>query len=141
LQTPICVRVDEEAIGHPIGNRHRGLPATCRPQPESFEEPMSKHCTHTNQIARVVPSALGCEECLKIGSEWVHLRLCRTCGHVGCCDDSPNRHATKHFHATSHPIIEGYDPPEGWGWCFVDKVMLDLGTDTTPQRGPIPRYY
>jgi hypothetical protein len=100
-----------------------------------------KHCTHGDQIAHVVPSALGCEECLETGSRWVHLRLCRTCGHVGCCDDSPNRHATKHFHATAHPIIEGYDPPEGWGWCFVDKVMLDLGADTTPQRGPIPRYY
>jgi hypothetical protein len=103
--------------------------------------PMSKRCTHLNQIAHVAPSALGCEECLKTGEPWVHLRLCRTCGHVGCCDDSPNRHATKHFHATNHPIIEGYDPPEGWGWCFVDKLMLDLGNDTTPQNGPIPRFY
>jgi len=101
---------------------------------------MSKHCTHTSAIHTVVPSALGCEECLKTGDQWVHLRLCRTCGHVGCCDDSPNRHATKHFRATQHPIIEGYDPPEGWGWCFVDKVMLDLGADTTPHNGPIPRY-
>ena len=67
----------------------------------------------------------------------MHLRLCRTCGHVGCCDDSPNKHATKHFHATQHPIIEGYDPPEGWGWCYVDEVFVDLGDDTTPQRGPI----
>jgi hypothetical protein len=105
-----------------------------------IEEPrMSKSCTHTDSIAHVTPSALGCEECLKTGSMWVHLRLCRTCGHVGCCDDSPNRHATKHFKATQHPIIEGYDPPEGWGWCFVDEVMVDLG-ETTPQNGPIPRY-
>jgi uncharacterized UBP type Zn finger protein len=74
---------------------------------------MSDECTHTDTIREVTPSALGCEECLKIGSPWVHLRLCRTCGHVGCCDDSPNRHATKHFHQTRHPIIEGYDPPEG----------------------------
>jgi len=103
---------------------------------------MSKtHCTHANSIKTVTPSALGCEECLKIHQKWVHLRLCRTCGHVGCCDDSPGRHATKHFHATQHPIIEGYDPPEGWGWCFVDEVFLDLGDRTTPQRGPIPRYY
>jgi hypothetical protein len=65
-----------------------------------------------------------------IGSPWVHLRLCRTCGHVGCCDDSPNR-ATRHFHATGHPIIEGYEPPEGWGWCYVDEVML---------RSQRPRY-
>ena len=102
---------------------------------------MSKHCTHTESIAHVVPSALGCEECRKSGSVWVHLRLCRTCGHVGCCDDSPNRHAWAHFQATRHPIIEGYDPPEGWGWCYVDRVGLDFGSDTTPQNGPIPRYY
>jgi hypothetical protein len=110
-------------------------------KPSAVQEiPMSQHCTHTAGIRKVVPSALGCEECLKTGSMWVHLRLCRTCGHVGCCDDSPNRHATQHFHATQHPIIEGYDPPEGWGWCFVDKVMLDLSDDTTPHNGRIPRY-
>ena len=102
---------------------------------------MAKTCTHLASMRKVTPSARGCEECLKIGSRWVHLRLCRTCGHVGCCDQSPHRHATKHFHATGHPIIEGYDPPEGWGWCYVDEVFLDLGDDTTPQLGPIPRYY
>ncbi len=101
---------------------------------------MADECTHTDQIRKVAPSALGCEECLKIHSRWVHLRLCRICGHVGCCDQSPHRHARKHFHATNHPIIEGYDPPEGWGWCYIDKVALDLADDTTPQNGPIPRY-
>jgi ubiquitin-hydrolase Zn-finger-containing protein len=73
---------------------------------------MSDECTHTGAIRDVTPSALGCEEYLKIGSPRVHLRLCRICGHVGCCDDSPNRHATKHFHNTRHPIIEGYDPTQ-----------------------------
>ena len=97
-------------------------------------------CSHLDEIRDVVPSALGCEECLKIGSRWVHLRLCRVCGHVGCCDDSPHRHARKHFHATKHPIIEGYDPPEGWGYCYIDDVTFSLGDRTTPQRGPIPRY-
>ena len=101
---------------------------------------MSDTCTHADGIRDVTPSALGCEECLKSGSIWVHLRLCRTCGHVGCCDDSPNRHATKHFHATHHPIIEGYDPPEGWGWCYVDEAVLDLSDRMTPHNGPIPRY-
>src|SRR5712675_2359214 len=72
---------------------------------------MTKTCTHLDTIRDVTPSAKGCEECLKTGSPWVHLRICRTCGHVGCCDDSPNRHATKHFRTTAHPIIEGYDPP------------------------------
>ena len=67
-------------------------------------------CSHEAAIRDVIPNALGCEECLKTGSLWVHLRLCRSCGHVGCCDDSPNRHATRHFRETRHPAIEGYDP-------------------------------
>jgi hypothetical protein len=100
-----------------------------------------KSCSHIAGIQTVTPSALGCEECLKSGSVWLHLRICRTCGHVGCCDDSPNKHATKHFHATQHPIIEGYDPPEGWGWCYVDEVLFDLSDRKTPHNGPIPRYY
>src|ERR1700719_4089663 len=102
---------------------------------------MAKGCTHIAGIRSVTPSALGCEECLKSGSVWLHLRICRTCGHVGCCDDSPNKHATRHFHATNHPIIEGYDPPEGWGWCYVDEVLFDLSNRKTPHNGPIPRYY
>ena len=97
-------------------------------------------CAHAAWLRRVTPSARGCEECLAIGSPWVHLRLCRGCGHVGCCDESPHRHATAHFHTTGHPIIEGYDPPEGWGWCYVDEIFLDLGEDTTAQVGPIPRW-
>jgi len=68
-------------------------------------------CRHIDTIRAVTPSSRGCEECLKSGSVWLHLRLCRQCGHVGCCDDSPHRHATAHFHATRHAIIEGYDPP------------------------------
>jgi uncharacterized UBP type Zn finger protein len=82
-------------------------------------------CAHLDQINRdVVPSAKGCEECLKIGSAWVHLRLCLTCGHVGCCDSSPNRHATKHFHATQHPIVTSVEPGETWTWCYVDDRFL-----------------
>jgi hypothetical protein len=100
---------------------------------------MSRPCGHRPTIATVTPSARGCQECLVSGSPWVHLRICRSCGHVGCCDDSPNRHATRHFQATQHPIIEGYDPPEGWGWCYVDKTMVEL-PDQTPQLGPIPRF-
>jgi ubiquitin-hydrolase Zn-finger-containing protein len=102
---------------------------------------MTKVCSHLGSIKKVTPSARGCEECLKTGSQWVHLRICRSCGHVGCCDQSPGRHATHHFHSTGHLIIEGYDPPEGWGWCYMDEVFFDLGTNTTPQKGPIPRYY
>jgi hypothetical protein len=100
---------------------------------------MSETCSHSASVRNVQPSALGCEECLKSGSWWVHLRLCRQCGHVGCCDSSPNRHATKHYRATTHPIVEGYDPPEGWGWCYVDEIYVDI-PDTTRQRGPIPKF-
>lgn len=96
-------------------------------------------CEHLDTVRVVTPSALGCEDCLKTGDEWVHLRLCRSCGHVGCCDDSLNRHARKHFESTGHSIIEGYDPPEGWGWCFVDAKFVRLPS-RTPQRGPIPKF-
>lgn len=102
--------------------------------------PDASTCEHAALIAKVSPSAKGCEECLRIGSPWVHLRVCRICGHVGCCDSSSHRHATAHFRATGHPVMEGYDPPEGWGWCYMDEIELDLHGDTTPQVGPIPRF-
>lgn len=80
-------------------------------------------CTHLNQIRDVEPlTPDGCEECIESGSFWVHLRLCLTCGHVGCCDASPNRHATKHFHSTKHPIVQSFEPGEEWRWCYVDMV-------------------
>ena len=88
---------------------------------------MATQCTHADQIREVTPSAQGCEECLAMGDRWVHLRLCLTCGHVGCCDSSKNKHATKHFHTTNHPIIRSFEPGEDWGWCYVDEVMLELG--------------
>ncbi len=83
-------------------------------------------CSHRDQITihDVTPGAQGCEDCLKIGGRWVHLRICLICGHVGCCDNSPNRHATKHFQATGHPIIQSYQPGEDWQGCFVDKELL-----------------
>jgi uncharacterized UBP type Zn finger protein len=80
---------------------------------------------HIEEIENVTPSGDGCKECLEIGDSWVHLRICMICGHVGCCDDSKNKHATKHFHATAHPIIKSFEPREEWGWCFIDGTMLD----------------
>ena len=74
---------------------------------------------------RVRPNTKGCEECLKMGDAWVHLRLCMHCGHGGCCDDSKNKHATKHFHATSHAIMRSLEPGERWGWCYVDDIGFD----------------
>jgi hypothetical protein len=86
---------------------------------------VAANCTHLDQRRPVTPSAQGCEDCLRIGDRWVHLRLCETCGHVGCCDSSPNRHATRHFHATHHPIIKSFEPGEDWEWCYVDQVMIE----------------
>jgi hypothetical protein len=86
----------------------------------------SKQCTHLNAVKPVRPSGNGCVECLAMGDAWVHLRLCRTCGHVGCCDDSKNRHAHKHFVGTGHPIISSFEPGEDWSWCFVDDMEVTL---------------
>jgi len=80
-------------------------------------------CPHVSTIRDVVPSADGCEDCLKIGDDWVHLRLCLACGHVGCCDSSKNRHATKHFGGTRHPIVQSFDPGDDWLWCYVDEIF------------------
>ena len=80
-------------------------------------------CSHLDTIRDVTPSADGCEECLKMGDTWVHLRECLECGHVGCCDSSKNKHATKHFKKSGHPIAESIEPGEGWKWCFIDEIM------------------
>ena len=81
-------------------------------------------CDHMKSAGDPAPRTLqGCEECLKSGDAWVHLRLCLTCGHVGCCDSSPNKHATKHFHGTHHPVIRSFQPGEEWRWCYVHEVM------------------
>jgi len=87
---------------------------------------LSAPCGHVAEatIRSVERPASGCEDCLKMGGRWVHLRECLSCGHVGCCDSSPNRHATKHFHATQHPIITSVEVGESWCWCYVDERML-----------------
>jgi len=83
-------------------------------------------CKHLASIRDVQPSTTaGCEDCLRTGARWVHLRLCLECGHVGCCDSSPNRHATRHFHKSGHPIVRSFEPGEDWGWCFEDEVMME----------------
>ena len=82
-------------------------------------------CTHRDAIQEVeARTPEGCEECLAMGSRWVHLRLCLTCGHVGCCDSSPNKHATKHAGETDHPIVRSFEPGEDWRWCYVDETFV-----------------
>ena len=83
-------------------------------------------CTHLDHVhVTELPAAVdGCGECLATGDGWVHLRICLECGHVGCCDSSPNRHATAHARATGHPIIRSLEPGEEWAWCYEDEVAM-----------------
>jgi uncharacterized UBP type Zn finger protein len=85
-------------------------------------------CTHLGQVRILdAPEEIaGCEDCLKIGGRWVHLRMCQSCGHIGCCDNSPNRHATAHNAETAHPIIRSVEPGEDWSWCYPDQLMFRL---------------
>jgi hypothetical protein len=86
---------------------------------------MNPNCTHLGEIRDVQPQTpQGCGECLATGGQWVHLRECLTCGHIGCCDSSPNRHATRHYVSTSHPIIASFEPGEHWAWCYPDQVTF-----------------
>ena len=89
---------------------------------------MSAGCTHLEavQVTELPAPLLGCEECLKIGGRWLHLRMCLVCGKVGCCDNSPNRHATAHFHETEHPLIRSAEPGEDWSYCYVDDLAFVL---------------
>jgi uncharacterized UBP type Zn finger protein len=87
---------------------------------------MTAQCRHLDQVRDVIArTPQGCEECLKTGDQWVHLRLCLSCGHVGCCDDSRNKHASAHFRDSRHPVIRSFEPGEDWGWCFVDELFLE----------------
>jgi uncharacterized UBP type Zn finger protein len=85
-------------------------------------------CSHLDSVEFVDPPAqiAGCAECLKIGARWVHLRMCQSCGEIGCCDSSPNRHATAHHAATGHPIVRSVQPGEDWSWCYEDELMFRI---------------
>jgi uncharacterized UBP type Zn finger protein len=102
---------------------------------------MCKHLSSFEQRrgTPIHPGSLGCKECLESGDEWVHLRLCMTCGHVGCCDESPNHHATRHHHATKHPVVKSFEPGEDWAWCYVDEETLET-IDSFPEESPRQHY-
>jgi uncharacterized UBP type Zn finger protein len=87
-------------------------------------------CSHLDQVevTELPEQIAGCEECLKIGGHWLHLRMCLTCGKIGCCDSSPNRHARAHWHADDHPLMRSAEPGEDWAWCFADEVALAVAT-------------
>jgi Zn-finger in ubiquitin-hydrolases and other protein len=97
-------------------------------------------CSHLDQISVVhLPEEIeGCEECLRMGSTWVHLRMCMTCGRIGCCDSSPNKHASRHAREVGHPIVRSAQPGEDWSWCFVDEIAFVVepsGTDPSTFEG------
>ncbi len=81
-------------------------------------------CHHLDQVQEVEPSSDGCEDCLREGGRWVHLRVCMICGHTGCCDSSPGQHATVHFDHTGHPLVQSFEPGEDWWWCYVDEFAF-----------------
>jgi Zn-finger in ubiquitin-hydrolases and other protein len=88
---------------------------------------MAASCDHLDAIVvGVAPSSNGCEDCLVAGTQWVHLRRCATCGHVGCCDSSPMRHATAHAGSSAHPLVQSYEPGEDWLWCYVDELAFEV---------------
>ncbi|HEY2716652.1 MAG TPA: UBP-type zinc finger domain-containing protein [Solirubrobacterales bacterium] len=92
---------------------------------------MAAECSHLDQVQLLdLPDPVdGCEECLKTGGRWVHLRMCQSCGHIGCCDNSPGKHATAHNQETGHPIIRSAEPGETWSWCYVDELMMELAAE------------
>ncbi|MEP6996683.1 MAG: UBP-type zinc finger domain-containing protein [Betaproteobacteria bacterium] len=94
---------------------------------------MTEPCEHFSEIREVRAGANGCVDCMAIGAAWNELRLCLTCGHVACCEDSEHMHALKHFNATGHPMIASFEPGETWGWCYVDRRYFD------PMPGPLPK--
>jgi uncharacterized UBP type Zn finger protein len=97
---------------------------------------MAQTCTHLDTIAPAPPSGDGCVECLQMGGEWVHLRRCAECGHIGCCDSSPHRHATAHFHGTEHPLIQSYEPGEDWYYCYIDDTMFEIDGEAASPSHP-----
>src|SRR5438270_12631698 len=84
---------------------------------------MATNCKHLDQVKISTTTTHVCEDCVKTGDRWVHLRMCMICGHVGCCDSSKNKHATKHFHHSSHPVMRSVEPGEDWIWCYVDEMI------------------
>jgi len=91
-------------------------------------------CEHYGGLSQVTPRTSGCEECLALGAKWTELRVCLTCGHVGCCEDSEHTHALKHFNSTGHPVIVALDRAENWAWCYVHRKYSDLAPALRPKR-------
>jgi hypothetical protein len=97
---------------------------------------MAATCTHLDTISDAPPDNTGCGDCIAMGARWVHLRRCTQCGHVGCCDNSPNKHATAHFRTDEHPIIQSFEPGEDWYWCYVDELFFEVDGEAPSPSHP-----
>jgi uncharacterized UBP type Zn finger protein len=95
---------------------------------------MTEPCEHFSAIKQVAPRTSGCEECQALGATWNELRVCLSCGHVGCCEDSEHAHALRHFEATGHPMIASYERGETWSWCYIHRRYFELTRDLLPRR-------
>jgi uncharacterized UBP type Zn finger protein len=95
---------------------------------------MTEHCEHVREIRQVTPRASGCEDCRALGEQWNELRVCLSCGHVGCCEDSTHAHALQHFNTTGHPLIASFERGETWGWCYIHRRYFDLAAELLPKR-------
>jgi uncharacterized UBP type Zn finger protein len=94
---------------------------------------MATECTHLDAVEVLDPpgEVVGCEECLALGMSWVHLRMCQSCGHIGCCDNSIGKHATAHYAETGHPIVRSAEPGEDWSWCYPDELLMRLSSGSS----------
>jgi uncharacterized UBP type Zn finger protein len=107
--------------------RHPGTLSKGKDSHSDLEAPaMADTCSHLDQIRVISASAAGCQDCLAVGDTWVELRLCVGCGRVGCCDNSKNTHATRHYQASGHPLMRSYEPGEDWWWCYVDELAFEV---------------
>jgi len=95
---------------------------------------LAERCEHLNGIQPVTPRGTGCEECLALGAQWTELRVCLSCGHVGCCEDSKYAHALKHFQATDHPLIAPLERGQTWGWCYAHRRYFEMPSELLPSR-------
>jgi uncharacterized UBP type Zn finger protein len=123
----VLLDLDDYSIPSSFG-RTRRMGKTAVLSLRGCDDGVMAACTHLDSVERLeLPEPVaGCQECLAAGTRWVHLRMCQTCGHIGCCDNSPGRHATAHHAATGHPIIRSAEPGEDWSWCYVDELMFRL---------------
>ncbi len=125
---PFLTHATPPSRGYESEIQRRWAAKVAERRPRALARRVMGRCMHldTIEVLELPEGVEGCEECLRLGTRWVHLRMCQSCGHIGCCDNSPGRHATGHFQDTGHPIIRSAEPGEQWSWCYLDELMFRL---------------